>query len=100
MGNKGFDINGLNYGGNIYLSYDDRTADTGIELLQGNNTRIFIADLQGGYVVNPATNTKLFAGFTFRKFNQAQTITDATVDNSTWFTVGLKANLFNWYFDF
>lgn len=100
MGSKGFDINGLNYGGNIYLSNDDRTGDTGIELLQGNNTRIFIADLQGGYVVNPATNMKLFAGFTLRKFNQAQTITDATVDNSTWFTVGLKADLFNWYFDF
>ncbi|MET2983783.1 energy transducer TonB [Aureibaculum conchae] len=100
MGNKGFDINGLNYGGNIYLSYDDRTADTGIELLQGNNTRIFIADLQGGYVVNPATNTKLFAGFTFRKFSPAQVITDTAMDNSTWFTIGLKADLFNWYFDF
>ena len=100
MGNKGFDINGLNYGGNIYLSYDDRTADTGIELLQGNNTRIFIADLQGGYVVNPATNTKLFAGFTFRKFSPAQAITDTAMDNSTWFTIGLKADLFNWYFDF
>ncbi|QCX37522.1 gliding motility protein RemB [Aureibaculum algae] len=100
MGNKGFDINGLNYGGNIYQSYEDRTGDTGIELLQGNNTRIFIADFQGGYLVNPATNTKLFAGIIFRKFNPAQAITDTAIDNSTWFTFGLKADLFNWYFDF
>ncbi|MDY7394591.1 energy transducer TonB [Aureibaculum sp. 2210JD6-5] len=100
IGNKGFDINGLNYGGNIYLSNDDRTADTGIELLQGNNTRIFIADLQGGYIINPATNTKLFAGFTYRKFSPAQAITDNAEETTTWFTIGLKAGLFNWYFDF
>jgi len=100
IGNKGFDINGLNYGGNIYKSYEDRIADTGIDFLQGNNTRIFIADLQGGYVINPATNTKFFAGFTFRKFSPAQSITDVTSETTTWFTVGLKADIFNWYFDF
>jgi hypothetical protein len=48
-----------NYGGNIYKDYDEnRPFDRGksrakvIKLL-------FIADIQGGYLVNPATNLKL-----------------------------------------
>ncbi len=100
IGSKGFDANGLNYGGNIYLTNDDRIADTGIELLQGNNTNIFIADLQGGYVINPSTNLQLFGGLTFRDFNPAQPTTDFNKETTTWFTLGLKTDIFNWYFDF
>ncbi|PID69533.1 MAG: gliding motility protein RemB [Flavobacteriales bacterium] len=100
LGNKGFDQNGLNYGGNIYLSNDDRISDEGIELLQGNNTRIFIGNIEAGYVVNPATNTKLFAGFLYRNFNPAMPLVNFQKNNTTWFTIGLKADLFNWYFDF
>ena len=100
IGNKGFDSNSLNYGGDIYQSYDTRIADTGIDFLQGNNTNIFIGDLQAGYVVNPATNTKLFAGFTYRKLNPAQTTAETPNSATAWFTVGLKADVFNWYFDY
>lgn len=100
LGNKGFDRDGLNYGGNIYLSNDDRIADNGIELLQGNNTRIFIGNVEAGYLINPATNTKLFAGFLYRNFSPATPLVNFQESSTAWFTVGLKADLFNWYFDF
>lgn len=102
IGQKGFDIEGNNasYGGNIYRDYNERNSDTGVKLLQGNKTDIFIGDLQAGYIVNPSTNMKLFAGFTFRNFTPATTTRSFSKDNTTWFTVGLKTDLFNWYFDF
>jgi len=100
LGKKGFDSDGSNYGGNIYLSNDDRIAETGVELLQGNKTSIFIADLQAGYVINPATNLQFFGGLTFRNFDPTTETTNFTKDNNTWFTVGLRTDVFNWYFDF
>lgn len=100
VGKKGFDENGLDYGGNIYISNDNRVADTGVNLLQGNNTSIFIADLQAGYIVNPATNLQLFGGFTLRNFDPTTETTKFKKDNTTWFTFGLRTDVFNWYFDF
>jgi len=102
LGEKGFDIENLstNYGGNIYLSNDTRTGDTGVDLLQGNKTSIFIADLQAGYIVNPTTNLKLFAGFTLRNFDPTIQTNNFNKQNTTWFTIGLKTDVFNWYFDF
>lgn len=100
IGKKGFDKDGLNYGGNIYLDNDDRIADTGVELLQGNNTSIFIADLQGGYVVNPTTNLQFFGGLTFRNFDPTTETSNLSKQNTIWFTVGLRTDVFNWYFDF
>jgi hypothetical protein len=104
-GQRGFDFNtpsdNFNYGGNIFVSYDDnRPYDEGVAIAQGNKTSILIADLQTGYLVNPSTNLKLFASVLFRDFNpQAQTM--ATVKSSTtWFSVGIKSDLFNWYFDY
>jgi hypothetical protein len=104
VGKRGFDFNTTNdafsYGGDIFRSENDRNADTGITVGQGNKTTIFHAEFQGGYVINPATNLKLFAYLAYRDFNpQANTAT--TFKNSTlWFSIGLKTDLFNWYFDF
>ena len=100
VGEKGFDINGLNYGGDIYRSNDERIGDTGIEIGQGNKTSIFIGDLQAGYVVNPTTNLQFFGGLTVRNFDPTMQTTDLTKQNTTWITVGLRTDLFNWYFDF
>lgn len=101
-GNKGFDFNGtdVSYGGDIWRSYNERLSDEGNEVGQGNSTNIFIADLQAGYVVNPATNLQLFGGLTLRNFSPDQSSIKVTQDNTTWFTIGLKSNLFNWYHDF
>lgn len=101
IGEKGYDFqNSINsYGGDIYVSYNNRVSDTGNEVGQGNTTKIFIGDIQAGWILNPATNLQVFGGFTYRSFSPYQTSSSFTKDNTTWFTVGLKSSLFNWYFD-
>lgn len=104
-GIKGFDFNTAedtyNYGGNMYLSYEEnRPRDKGVTIGQGNKTTISIAELQAGYLINPQTNMKLFGNILFRNFNPT-TETDITKNsNTTWFTVGLRCDIFNWYFDY
>ncbi len=110
LGEKGFDFeNGdlRSYGGDIYRSYNDRNDppgrgpnDEGNEVGQGNTTDIFIGDLQAGYLINPVTNLKIFGGFTFRNFTPTESGNFVRDDNTTWFTIGLRADVFNWYFDF
>lgn len=104
MGIKGFDYNSsedsFSYGGDIYRDYTDRNANYDIKTGQGNKANISIGEIQAGYLINPATNLKLFVGLLVREF-------DAPVENqifkngtTTWFTFGLKSDLNNWYFDF
>ena len=104
FGARGLDFNDgtddFSYGGDIYRDYNDRPFDAGVEIGQGIKANIFHAEIQSGYVLNPATNLKLFANVSYRSFSpNATTIT--TFNNSTvWFNLGLKTDLFNWYFDF
>jgi hypothetical protein len=105
IGTRGFDFAdsgaNSNYGGNIYRDYDaDRYADNGVKVGQGNKTSIFISDIQVGYLVNPATNFKFFGNFLFRNFDP--TINTATVykNQTTWFTLGFRSDVFNGYFDY
>ncbi|MCK5815330.1 MAG: gliding motility protein RemB [Flavobacteriaceae bacterium] len=102
VGEKGFDIVGdaASYGGDIYRDYSDRAGDYGQEIGQGNTTNIFIGDLQTGYLVNPATNLKIFGGFTFRSFNPESINPVFESTNSTWVNLGLRTDLFDWSFDF
>jgi hypothetical protein len=105
FGKRGFDFNSdtdrLNYGGDIYRGYEEsRAFDTNVKVGQGNSTTVFITDLQAGYLVNPVTNLKLFGSFIYRNFNPT-TETAATIkDTTTWFSVGLRSDVFNWYFDY
>ena len=95
------DTDGFNYGGNIYKGYEDnRPFDTGVKIGQGNKTSIVIADLQAGYLVNPATNLKVFANYMYRSFNP-ETETDLVKKNNmSWFSIGVRSDIFNWYFDY
>jgi len=105
MGTRGLDFdtaeNSFNYGGNIYKSYDtNRPYDTGVKVGQGNKTNIFIADIQGGYLINPMTNLKLFGSLIYRNFDPTQETATTFKQNTTWFSVGLRSDIFNWYFDY
>ncbi|WP_373941572.1 hypothetical protein OEG92_18480 [Polaribacter sejongensis] len=102
VGKKGFDLEdqAISYGGDIYQSYNDRLSDTGIELAQGNAANIFIADVQANYLINPSTNTNLFAGLSYRNFSSDSDLTSYPSGSNVWFSVGVRADLFNWYFDF
>lgn len=102
LGKKGFDFEdeAISYGGNIYQSYEDRFSDVGNELAQGNTANIFIADLQGNYLINPSNRLSLFAGFTYRKFSPKVSTQTYPEGNTVWFSAGIRADLFNWYLDF
>jgi hypothetical protein len=90
-----------NYGGNIYKDYDvNRPYDSGVEVGQGNKTNIFIADLQAGYLVNPMTNMKLFGSFIYRNFNPNENTATVFNESTTWFSLGIRSDVFNWYFDY
>ena len=105
VGTRGLDFDttedSYNYGGNIYKDYEEnRPFDTGVKVGQGNKTAVFIADIQGGYLVNPATNLKLFASYIYRSFDPTQNTATTFNESTNWFTLGLRADIFNWYFDY
>ncbi|MFY0602564.1 MAG: gliding motility protein RemB [Flavobacteriaceae bacterium] len=102
LGKKGFDFEGqtVSYGGDVYKSYNDRVGDTGNELAQGNTATILIGDIQANYLLNPANGLSLFGGFIFRSFSPETPTASFKKETTTWFTIGLRADLFNWYLDF
>lgn len=105
FGTRGLDFNTatdtLNYGGNIYRDYDDgRARDKGVTIGQGNKTNILIADIQVGYVINPSTNLKLFASYIYRNFDPTQETEATFKEQTSWISVGVRSDIFNWYFDY
>nr|WP_315219544.1 energy transducer TonB [uncultured Flavobacterium sp.] len=105
VGTRGLDFDttedSFNYGGNIYKDYDEkRPRDTGVKVGQGNKANIFIADVQAGYLINPATNLKLFGSFIYRNFDPMQQTATTFKQNTTWFNLGFRSDIFNWYFDY
>ncbi|MFK7002087.1 gliding motility protein RemB [Flavobacterium oreochromis] len=104
-GIRGLDFDSLtdkkNYGSNIYKDYDlDRSGDKGVVVGQGNKTKVVIADLNVGFLVNPSTNLKLFANFIYRSFKPAVNTPQIYNENTTWISLGLRSDVFNWYFDY
>ena len=90
-----------NYGGNIYKSYNDnRPYDSGVKIGQGNKTTIIIGDFQAGYLVNPATNLKIFGSLIYRNFKPTVQTDLVKTESTTWFSIGLRCDIFNWYFDY
>ncbi|MFC4817946.1 gliding motility protein RemB [Flavobacterium sp. GCM10023249] len=105
VGVRGLDFDSvsddLNYGSNIYKDYDDdRAFEKGVEVGQGNNTKVFLADFQAGYLVNPQTNLKVFGNVLYRSLSPEVDTASVFKENTTWFSVGLRADVFNWYFDY
>ena len=103
IGKRGFDFNTAeddsNYGGDIYKNYFDRVSDINNEIGQGNTTESFYLELEGGYLLNPTTNLKIFFNVKNRNF-VPKVDTQSNFDNSTvWFNIGLRTDIFNWYFD-
>ena len=105
IGTRGLDFNNAtdtyNYGSDIYRSYNEsRPYETGVVVGQGNKTNVFMADLQAGYLINPATNMKLFGSLLYRNFSPATETATAIKESTTWLSVGLRCDVFNWYFDY
>ncbi|NND61903.1 MAG: gliding motility protein RemB [Flavobacteriaceae bacterium] len=104
LAKRGFEFNTTEdmafYGGNIYGTEDDRISDEGNDLAQGNTTDFLHAEFQAGYLINPATNLKVYGSIIFRDFSP-EIDTPTTFDNqTTWINFGVRTDLFNWYNDF
>jgi len=101
---RGFEFNtdedSLFYGGNIYGTEDNRVSDNGNELAQGNTTDFFHGELQAGYLINPATNLKIYASLIVRDFKPKVDTQTVFENQTTWLNFGLRTDLFNWYYDF
>lgn len=104
FGTRGFDFNSetddFSYGGDIYRNYNERPFDTGVKIGQGIKTQTFNAELQAGYIINPVSNLKLFTNISFRNFNPEATTVSTFKSNTTWVSLGVRTDLFNWYNDF
>ncbi len=103
FGTRGMDFNteddNFSYGGDIYRNYYERPFDNGVKIGQGNKASTFLMELNGGYLVNPVTNLKLFTNISFRNFDPEAENAKAVKSNTVWFTLGLRTDLFNWYID-
>lgn len=104
FGTRGLDFNtetdDFSYGGDIYRNYNERPYDSGVKIGQGIKTKTFNAELQAGYIINPVSNLKLFTNISFRNFNPDATTENTFKSNTTWFSLGVRTDLFNWYNDF
>jgi len=104
IGERGFDFNTLEdnayYGGNIYRSERERAFETGVRIGQGNTTTSIFTEVEAGYIVNPVTNLKLFAGLIYRNFDPQINTANTFNQNTLWLNIGLRTDIFNWYFDY
>ncbi len=104
IGTKGFDYNtdtdSFSYGGDIFKSYTDRNDNYNIRIGQGNKAKIYLGEFKAGYLINPATNLKIYGSLLIRDFKTPTP--DAVFENktTTWFSVGFRTDINNWYFDF
>ncbi len=104
FGERGFDFNtpedNLSYGGDIFRSERDRAFETGVRIGQGNTTTSFYSEFEAGYIVNPVTNLKLFASAIYRNFDPLQDTRLHFSNNTVWINLGVRTDIFNWYFDY
>jgi hypothetical protein len=105
LGERGLDFNtasdGFNYGGDIFRDYEEgRPFDNGVSTGQGNKAQVVIFDMQAGWLLNPVSNLKIFGSILYRNFDPTQQTAVDFKNNTTWISVGLRSDLFNWYFDY
>ncbi|MGJ5641789.1 gliding motility protein RemB [Formosa sp. S-31] len=103
FGVRGLDFNteadDYSYGGDIYRNYNERPYDTNVKIGQGIKTKTINAQLQAGYLINPSSNLKVFGQISYRNFNPEVTTVTTFENHTLWFNLGLRSDLFNWYFD-
>ncbi len=92
----GYDYDSLNYGQNIYKSYEvNRPQEYGNSVGQGLKTSITIPQLTVAYIINPAYNMKIFIDVMGR-------MAENRLGTQKTFSIqaGICTNLFNRYYDY
>ena len=94
------------FGNDVYMSTGEfeepsgfihagRPSDFGIAIYQGNLTDINYLQLNIGYLINPATNFKIDFSIVKRDL-----VSEEQEVNTMFYSIGLKTDLFNHYYDF
>lgn len=91
----GLDVNGLNYGKNIYNSYNTRISDEGIFVGNGLRTTLSYADARLSYVLNPKNNLRIELGYIYRKESNEMISNTQQIIN-----IGIRSSFRNLYTDF
>ncbi|CAM4109384.1 hypothetical protein SAMN06265348_103336 [Pedobacter westerhofensis] len=91
----GLDPDGLNYGGDIFKTYDTRVSEYGNSIGQGIGTNLYYAEAKVAYVLNPKYNLRIELGGIYRKEHNAVSQT-----NTGLFTIGLRSTFRSLYTDF
>lgn len=91
----GLDINGLNYGKDIYKNYTTRIDDYGVYIGHGLKTNLLYADANLAYILNPKNNLRIEVGCTMRNESNSQ-----WTDKQRFFNIGLRSSFRNLYKDF
>ena len=101
-GQRGFDFDDdVAYGGDIYTSEENRPLDLGNSLTQGNQATSIYGELELGFIINPATNLKIYATTIYRDFDVEENVSNVVQDSKTlWVNFGFRTDLFNWYYDY
>lgn len=91
----GSDYDGLNWGSDIYKSYETYVNEFGNYIGQGLENILTYKILTVSYLLNPFTNLNLFA-----KIIDRHQITPGHDKHDLWFTLGLRSSVRNLYYDF
>ncbi|MCD0486938.1 gliding motility protein RemB [Pedobacter sp. MC2016-14] len=91
----GYDLDGVNYGKDIFRLYEDGSRYVGNFTGQGLATVLWYGDARVSYLLNPLYNLRIELGAVLRTEKNVQ------VNNKTsWFTLGLRSSFRNLYTDF
>ena len=94
FGRYGFDLNGENYGKDIFEVYQDPARVFGNYTGQGLTTNLVYLEGKAAYILNPKYNLRLELSAIYRTENNAQ-----FKDKTTWFTIGIKSSFKTVYND-
>jgi len=91
----GLDPEGMNYGGDIFKSYDTRSVQYGSHIGQGIGTNLYYVKGQVSYLLNPKYNFRLEVAATYRdERNQLG------INKTGLLTIGIRSSFRNIYHDF
>lgn len=85
----------VNYGQDIAKSYNTRLQDYGNYIGQGVKNTLWYSDLRVSYLLNPLTNLRIEASYTFRSLE-----TGGSESKTSWFAFGVRSSFRNLYYDF
>ncbi len=100
IGAMGLDSDSLNWGADIFRSYNDNRQNLGNKVAQGESGSYQYLVGRVAYLVNPASGLKLECGMRLRNLSTNNTTTPFSGGQSQYFFVGLRTEFFNRYYDF